>query len=921
MVRFVWSHLRGRLGRSLALLLGILVATTGFTVLTGTTETARLRVSGTLDANARAAYDILVRPKDARSALETDHDLVRPNHASGLFGGITREQLEQIRRLPDVELAAPIAMVGYTMVTVPVSFDVTDAVDPSLRQQVIRLDPTLAADRGLTRWPDAPAYVYVTRNQLIPDDPPSEGAQTACGSGYSSGQPWEVLPGGRKVRVCSTTDLGYAGAEGPGALNGLTPEQRTFLRAYQLTDGGKFRSATPNESHAPQDRLIVQIPVVVPILLAAIDVQAEALLTGVDRAVTAGRYLTSDEPLLVDGHALPVLGTAKPYLDQHLAVRYSRVDGTGVAGTFTERLRELFGARAGAPVGTIEQDMAEAYQQTMAELLSDPQRLTGRLNMLVAAGAPGYEPQPDGSLAVVAREADLDAYRSRQFVGFRMPGLALDTGFRPLSQRERPPGNGVSALKPVGLFDPEKLAGFSELSKVPLETYQAPTATGSDAQTRQLLGDRPLLPNGNPGGYLATPPFLLMDLDRLPDLGKQAVPTGDPISVIRVRVAGTDRYDKLAAERVRHAAEQIALATGLDVDITFGSSPTEQAVVLPAGKFQRPELRLTELWSRKGVASVIEQAIDRKSLLLFGLILLVCALFLGNAVAAAVRDRRRELAVLASLGWPARRLAAAILGEVALLGLAAGVLSLLLALPLAAAVGVRVPLGQAALAVPIGLLLALLAGLAPALGAARAHPATALRPAVVPARRARHRGTILGLAAANLRRVPGRTLLGAASLAVGICALTLLAAVQWAFRGDVQGSLLGDAVTLSVREVDSVAAVATVLLGLVGVADVLYLNIRDRAAEFATLRATGWDEAALGRLVTYEGLGIGLLGVLIGGAAGLGAAAWFVGAVPPQLIWAAVGTAAVGLLAAGIVALIPTLWLRRLPLRSLLAEE
>ena len=88
--------------------------------------------------------------------------------------------------------------------------------------------------------------------------------------------------------------------------------------------------------------------------------------------------------------------------------------------------------------------------------------------------------------------------------------------------------------------------------------------------------------------------------------------------------------------------------TGLDVDITIGSSPSAQSVVLPAGTYGRPELTLSERWSRKGVAVAIVAAADRKSLLLLGLVLLVCVMFLGNAVAAAVRDRRRELGVLAA---------------------------------------------------------------------------------------------------------------------------------------------------------------------------------------------------------------------------------------------------------------------------------
>jgi putative ABC transport system permease protein len=73
--------------------------------------------------------------------------------------------------------------------------------------------------------------------------------------------------------------------------------------------------------------------------------------------------------------------------------------------------------------------------------------------------------------------------------------------------------------------------------------------------------------------------------------------------------------------------------------------------------------------------------------------------------------------------------------------------------------------------------------------------------------------------------------------------------------------------------------------------------------------------------VTYEGLGIGLVGVMIGAAGGLGGVAWFVGALPPSLIWVAAGTAIAGLLVAGFAALAPALWLRYLPASALLADD
>jgi ABC-type antimicrobial peptide transport system permease subunit len=180
---------------------------------------------------------------------------------------------------------------------------------------------------------------------------------------------------------------------------------------------------------------------------------------------------------------------------------------------------------------------------------------------------------------------------------------------------------------------------------------------------------------------------------------------------------------------------------------------------------------------------------------------------------------------------------------------------------------------------------------------------------------------VVGLAATNLVRVPGRTALGVLALAVGVGGLTLVAAVTWVFNGTVTGSLLGDAVSVRVRGVDAVAVAATVLLGLLAVADVLYLNVRERAAELAALRATGWSDAALGRLVTFEGLGMGLAGAVLGAGAGLAGAAWFAGALPAPLVATAAAVAAGGLALAGLAALVPAQLQRRIPMATQLAEE
>ncbi|WP_425555202.1 FtsX-like permease family protein [Dactylosporangium matsuzakiense] len=101
----------------------------------------------------------------------------------------------------------------------------------------------------------------------------------------------------------------------------------------------------------------------------------------------------------------------------------------------------------------------------------------------------------------------------------------------------------------------------------------------------------------------------------------------------------------------------------------------------------------------------------------------------------------------------------------------------------------------------------------------------------------------------------------------------------------------------------------------------LYLNIRDRSAELATLRATGWTAGALARLVAAEGFGIGVLGGLAGAGLGLGGAAWLVGSVTLGLLWTAAVAVVAGALIATVAAIVPALLLQRLPTAQLLAEE
>lgn len=95
------------------------------------------------------------------------------------------------------------------------------------------------------------------------------------------------------------------------------------------------------------------------------------------------------------------------------------------------------------------------------------------------------------------------------------------------------------------------------------------------------------------------------------------------------------------------------------------------------------------------------------------------------------------------------------------------------------------------------------------------------------------------------------------------------AAAKGALCGEAAGSLLGNAVVAQARGADYLSVALSLLLGAAGAVDVLVLSQRERAADLAVLRATGWTKRELARLTLYEGVGLALIGGLAGAVIGL----------------------------------------------------
>ncbi|MGL5811630.1 MAG: ABC transporter permease [Nocardioides sp.] len=849
--------------RGLILLLVMAFASGGFVVLTAQAESSRLDVRGAVGENARAAYDILVRPPGARLPQEERAGLIQPGFLGAADGGITVPEWRTIQGIAGVEVAAPVAIVGY--VTPIVSFDVQSGlVDGLAGPVVLRRTTTWTYDNGASRIESTPSVEYVTPRPLDlklggPDgDPPASWVERRPG-------PDSVFP--------------------------IAPAARELVDDGPVTLG--VRSTATREARERYSTVDVHMPF--PFLLAAVDPAAEAELSGLDGAVVDGDYLTPGVPAGRDfgtpeapepRQPVPVLVASEPLTRLRAEYRIERLPAAAAnraaAGASPASLASLPGTTVGSGVVTEQQ----AYRKFLDAMSDDRRRgdyyafsirRVIRTDPVDMSGGSTVSPAEaeNGRTAWGTLSTPIDVAES-----IVAPG-GDDTAFRESTGLLAEMSSTAPALLRTGVFDAGLLRGNESLGRVPLGTYAFDPVVGADERSRTALRDDPWFPSGNLSGYLQPPPMMLTTLDAMsaftnpwawytiqesgPELPGTAPVPEAPISAVRVRVADVTGVDEVSRERLRSVAEQIATRTGLDVDITVGSSPSPQRVDVAAGRYGRPRVTLEESWVKKGVAVTLIRAADRKSVLLSAIILLVCALVVANAAFTSIRSRRREIGTLRCLGWSARAVFTSVLGSLLVVAVRAGLLGCV-----AVALYARIfdePIGWSRLwwAIPASIVIALVAGIAPAWWAARLEPTDAVRPLTGSARRvARRARGIATIGARAAATSPGRSLVVILALAIATAALALLWMVVDEFRRRAVGSLLGEAVTVQVRDGD-LAAVG-VLLGLSGiaVAHLVVTEIRERAAEFAVLRAMGWRRRRLATLVLVQAGVLGALGAIAG---------------------------------------------------------
>lgn len=888
-----------RLRRNRLTLVAVVVLAALATSTAAVRESAGVELRSAVDANWRGAYDLLVRPPGRRLDLERTGGLVEPNFLSFAgAGGISVDDLDAIRAVPDVEIAAPVANLGNMRYATGGPTLVRPGLPerPTLYRVTLRVESS-DGQRDVLVQQQTDDLLLGSPNAPIPDRAPVI-SRTSSGTSGGDGQVevyYESLP------AISTPVI----AVDPAAERALLGPTAAFLEAFQALDG---LPATPTVAEFD--------PALIPpefedqrFFLSALTIGQEVAITRERPVIPVVVSKTLYAPLTVTANVVQIGQPLEAYPDvadvATALAEAARAAGGGetAVGRATidasRALRPLQAPRlmlvwpgSPPPEGTaytvgVAPELTGELAGRPAYTAIAPRPGTDRLSFrvspvgLVDAGGAARDPEDtaDGPVTV-GLEA---AYREGTVV--RLP---LVDDFVTTGGLDRP-----FVFAPLASFDLRDLdLPDDPLTYVPLGAYAPP-------ESRYLAGpdgtpvSEPvaLSPTLNPKGFINMPPLAITNIE-----SAVLLRGGDAIDAVRVRVAGLDRFDASAVRRVERVASAIS-ALGLDVDIVAGSSP--QPVEIYVAGYDVTSQPPSDLgwveqgWTTMGAAERVSAGLGGTNVALLALSALTALAFGACLQLLQLGVRTREVAILGAIGWRRRRIARWILSEAFVAGaivIAIGVLAWIVAggsstsgLMMSIILGTTIP-AASVLMLPV-----VLRGTSPGrissgdvrLVAARVTPAVrgawtyGLRAAVGRPVRLAAIALALGIAAAAI--AVGGVVLASTAASVGP---TRLATALTGVLAPYQAAILG------------IAAIGAAVLAAL----LLRLEQSERRSEYMVLAACGWASDRVRRMVVMHRAAIALPTMAIASAVAVFVGAPLGAGSAPVLMGSATMLVALGLL-------------------------
>ncbi|WP_294741774.1 ABC transporter permease [uncultured Exiguobacterium sp.] len=799
MLRFIWNSWWRNKERFILLLVGVLIVSTGLSYLIGTTQANNGTVVDELQKRWGSSYDIVVRPEGSRSVTE-DLNLLEPNYMSGLDGGISRKQYETIKQIADVEVAAPIAMIGNYY---------TDAVKDTYNFKepgIYKISYKDMQDTGLKKETESMSFF--------------------AGAGWSP-------------------------PESDGLNRDISPQELGEFPIYG------YGSA---------------------VMLAGIDPEAEAQLVGLDQATknaTHSRYFTKDDVVNDYGDGvwnIPLIMNSQEYVNASRTYRYEKVDIPLVKDSMVETVRSIMKKGGESYLKTLPlKDTKEYYisteqasKQLIKNILEDkvPENANGGFDwMYLKPSSVEYQTIASPfakrwpfTYQVTPQEVAKEVLISK----------------RSMYRKARIFGDGTGNLDKVpkmhlnyiGVFDPKKLnISKDPLTELPMETYfPAKAQWVMDKNEKPVNPVREVKPTNDPYDFLTKPPSMLTTLDAAFKLrGDKA------ISAIRVNVKGVETMNATSEKKLKAVAQEIEDKTGLITDVTLGSSPQLALTYLPGLKGESALGWIQQPWIKLGSSMAIfhEAKVGMSGIIASVIAVALVYVFSSNII--LLYARKKEFAILLSLGWRPRQLSKLLFLEATLLGTLVALISWTILGSFWLTADHPIALSRIILIGLAGLLIYWGGTLVPMTLIRRIQPFESMRSGEVSkGRRFVRAQSVLGMSINQLATYWQRTILSTIAIALPTSLFIFFLFITFRLKGVLYATWLGEYVALEVGTMHYVAMGVALLIAILTTTEIMWQNVNERKSQLAVLKATGWRNGQIRTLVLSEGLMTGLFAGIIG---------------------------------------------------------
>ena len=870
-------------------LCGLILISMGVSLFFTLNEMNRDRALEQVQDYWRTDYDILVRPAGSTFLYdEAGNRLVEPNFLSGQQGGITDEQLALINSIDGIEVAAPVAFLGYFPVGMLIEGEAVDD-DPANAEAPWLVYKNVRTFTMTDGWQEAVASDTLYDIENHTDDFSME---SYTGVLSFTGENGEKYPLPQSI---TSIYANLSGGENKVRLSGKeTWESRL---AY-------FEHENMQPIYQYNGLFNLYLPV------AAIDPQAEQALVGLEDALQEGRYLSFTDTYRIPNDSysyfIPVLINESSFQNISINIKTYRLTDPA-----QENLSLSLSSGGITYLEGMQSELLGEKTTTLHDYFLQYIRVFMKQGGLVGGTIWDYlRPSPVQYTQTAGQKDALSISPSGVSWYGPIPGVSVDPAqgaFRKALRDdfvlvEKHMGYSFG-FAPVGIYDLTGLGG-STINQVPQELYSAPTALlREDGDGNVLQQEVTIIPTNNPLGYLSQPPVMLTTLSAAKFLAQR----DDYISAVRIRVAGVETAGEASQRKIEKVAREIEELTGLQVDITLGSSPQTMLVDVQGSEKVQALGKLEELWVRQLVGITLQRDFTRFDSLLFTAMFFSFAVFLYSSVSLNLIGREQEIGVLKTIGWKDRRILGYLLSEALLLALVVGCIACLGTLGVTAWLGQPIAFNRAVWIFPLMLGLFILGTAIPFIQASRRTPLSLLQQGEL------HKGG--GKASAfNMRSLTSRNIskqrLRFATATLGLIpaflALILFLFITMIMAGELSGSLLGQHIQVLIQPYHYWIMALIWLVCQLILLNVNAINLNKRKAEIGVLLTTGWKPATV--LFTflketlYSALGSGLL------AAGLavGILSLLQGGFQVQFLWAVPG----GLILAGVMDCLAMLYTR-----------